>query len=372
MDTTFAVTVQSALIGLAALVALVVLVRMAPGRIGSRHVVYPVAALTVGSLVGAGVLYVDAEYSPFFPQAHLGYLVLVLAVPALGLGLLVASLVRGTSLAVWLVAAAMLVPAPMGWYATHVAPNRLRVDRGVVELPAARSGRQPIRVGIMSDLQTNHIGEHEERAVRMLMAERPDVILIAGDFFQGDLGQLARELPAFRRLLARLRAPGGVFAVRGDVDSGDALDRLVVGTRIRILDDELVTRRIRDRMVAIVGNRLLWAPDVARAPRDQLFGQPPGTIRILLAHRPDVAFALHRSGDADLTVAGHTHGGQVALPIIGPPVTFSQVPRRVGRGGLSRWRNNWVYVSPGIGLERNQAPQVRFLTTPSVGLVTLR
>jgi hypothetical protein len=53
-------------------------------------------------------------------------------------------------------------------------------------------------------------------------------------------------------------------------------------------------------------------------------------------------------------------------------VTFTKVPRRLAWGGLHRYRRNWVYVTPGVGLERNQAPQVRFLTTPSVGLITLR
>ena len=73
----------------------------------------------------------------------------------------------------------------------------------------------------------------------------------------------------------------------------------------------------------------------------------------------------------DLTVAGHTHGGQIALPFLGPPVTLSDLPRSVGAGGLHEVDGNPIYVSTGIGLERGSAPQVRFLTQPSFGIIDI-
>ena len=75
----------------------------------------------------------------------------------------------------------------------------------------------------------------------------------------------------------------------------------------------------------------------------------------------------------DLVVAGHTHGGQLRLPGLGPLVTASNVPRRVGGGGLHRLGGSRrVYVSRGVGMERGQAPRMRFLCPPEVSLLTLR
>ena len=87
-----------------------------------------------------------------------------------------------------------------------------------------------------------------------------------------------------------------------------------------------------------------------------------------MSHRPDTVLELPPDSRVDLTVAGHTHGGQIVLPGFGPLVTLSDVPRSVARGGLHTVDGNRIYVSPGVGLQRGQAPQVRlFSPPPSVG-----
>jgi uncharacterized protein len=93
-------------------------------------------------------------------------------------------------------------------------------------------------------------------------------------------------------------------------------------------------------------------------------------VRILLTHRPDAAFHLPEGG-VELVVSGHTHGGQVQLPWIGPPITMSNVPRDVAAGGLHTLDGQEIYVSGGVGLERATAPQVRLNARPSIGIVTL-
>ncbi len=101
--------------------------------------------------------------------------------------------------------------------------------------------------------------------------------------------------------------------------------------------------------------------------------EAPGStdIRILLTHAPDAALLLPRDSRVDLVVAGHTHGGQIQLPLVGPLVTFSRVPRDVAGGGLHVLDGTQVYVSRGVGCERGQAPQIRFLCPPEVSLLTL-
>ncbi len=70
-------------------------------------------------------------------------------------------------------------------------------------------------------------------------------------------------------------------------------------------------------------------------------------------------------------VAGHTHGGQVQLPIVGPLTIASRVPRSVGAGGLHDLRGRTIYVSRGVGVERGQAPRLRLGAPPEVAIVTL-
>ncbi len=371
MDTTTLTIVALAVALLASATAVVLVVR-SPGPLVLWRALVPLAVLGVAGAVAVVPTASAAPTSRSFSVFHLAYLVAGLALPAVGVVLLIGGAVRGARWPVWVVAVALVVPAPVTWYGTHVAPFRLGVERGEVELPAPRAGSDPIRVGVLSDLQTTRITSYEERAVTKLLGLQPDIIVIPGDLFQGNDRQFRQELAPFRRLLGRLEAPGGVYAVRGDVDRGDRLDQLVAGTDIEILDYDVVTTTVRDRTVRLGGNELLWAPPPAVAMRNELMASDPTDIRILVSHRPDVVLLLPPNSGVDLTVSGHTHAGQIALPLLGPIVTSSRVSRSVARGGMHEVDGNEIFVSSGVGMARLDAPQVRLLTRPAVGLVVLR
>jgi hypothetical protein len=369
---TTAVTVIAVLVAVAALVALVVELVRTPGPVGGRTLVRPVAALAAASFVGAVVVAIGSRPRWLFPVAHLAYLIATIALPAAGLVLLVAAILRRGRVAVAVLGLVLVPTAPIGLYASHVAPYRLRVDHVTVALPAARAGRDAIRIGVLTDLQTTRITSYERGVVDRLLAAHPDVILVGGDLFDGTEAQLAPEVPAFRRLLGRLRAPGGVFAVRGDVDTGDRLDRVTAGTGIRILDNEIVTLHVGDRTVRLGGSPLRWAPDEGIEMRRRLAASPPADVRILLAHRPEIVRGLAPTDQVDLTVAGHTHGGQVAIPGVGPVMPVYALPRSVAAGGLHELVGHQLYVSTGVGMVRGAAPQIRLFTRPSIAVITLR
>lgn len=329
-------------------------------------------ALASAGAVALAVVVVVARPRWLLAAEHLVYLVATIALPATGLAVAVAVALRRGRVAVGAIAAVTVLAAPVGWYGTHVAPYRLEVDREVVALPPERAGSDPITVGVLTDLQTTRITGYEQGAVDELVAASPDIVVLGGDLFDGTDAQLDEEIGRFRELLGQIHAPGGVYAVRGDTDTGDRLDRLVEGTGIEILDNEIVTIEVGDRTVRLGGSPLRWAPPEGVAMRTELAASDPADVRILLAHRPEIVRGLEPDEVVDLTIAGHTHGGQVAIPGIGPVIGVYALPRSVAAGGLHDLEGHRLYVSTGVGMVRGDAPQVRLFTRPSIAVITLR
>jgi predicted MPP superfamily phosphohydrolase len=310
-----------------------------------------------------------------FGEIHGVYLAAVLSIPILGAFVTVTSLLRwpdgrrraalaltGTSLAV--------VPAALGIYATHIGPFQLRVQTVHATVGPERSGQATIRIAVLSDIQTTAVGDHERAAVRAAMATQPDIVLIPGDILQGTDEQNRAAAPQMKALLEQLRAPGGVFVVGGDVERTRNIDAVRPDSMV-LLEDEVAVTTVRDRTVAIGGTLIDYDAPGALAVKDELMSQPTGTVRVLLSHRPDTVLSLAPGSEVDLTVAGHTHGGQVAVPFIGPLMTLTDVPRSVAAGGLHYVHGNQIYVSPGVGMERGRAPQIRFGVPPTVGIIDL-
>jgi predicted MPP superfamily phosphohydrolase len=336
-----------------------------PGRL--------LAALAAAAALLAvkGLVLLGLGVSVPFGVLHVLWLDLVVAIPLAALLLLALTRRRaGPILRAGAVAALCL--APVGAYASLVEPERLVLEQAELELDPRRDGERPLRIGVIADIQCEEVGGHEREAVDRLMAERPDLILVAGDYHQGGGDKLEEQLPALRSLLRRLDAPGGVFAVQGDVESVAEARRVMAGTGVRVLVNDVERVRVGDRRVSIAGIGLAyWSREATRT----LVGleRRPGErdIRIALAHRPDVVRQLRPDSRVDLTVAGHTHGGQVQLPLIGPLTISSRVPRGVGAGGLNELDGRWIYVSRGVGAERGQAPRLRLGAVPEVSLITL-
>jgi predicted MPP superfamily phosphohydrolase len=129
---------------------------------------------------------------------------------------------------------------------------------------------------------------------------------------------------------------------------------------------------IGDRSILLGGVELKFASDASqRLVRNMEDSAGDADIRILLTHRPDVALGLKEHSRIDLVIAGHTHGGQVVVPLFGPPMTLSKIPRHMAAGGLHRINENLIYISRGVGCERAQAPRIRFLCPPEISILTV-
>lgn len=273
----------------------------------------------------------------------------------------------GAQAAAWLAAAGLPVLA----WACFVEPYALERVEATVPLHVLRRGSAAIRVGVLSDLQTTRVASHEHAAVDLLLAEKPDIILLPGDLYQGPPEGWEEVKEDFRGLLQRLIAPGGVYLVPGDCDTNARLADLVIGTPVSLLLGESEPIEIRDRRVRLYG------ADLRRPAQGQLDAfalaglESSDDVRILLAHRPGIAMDVPLDAPLDLVVAGHTHGGQVRLPGGIALVDLSPVPNRVGGGGLHYVGHQLMYVSRGVGMERSLAPRLRLGCRPEVSLLLL-
>jgi predicted MPP superfamily phosphohydrolase len=342
--------------------------RRGPAPLGMGRILRAVGA-AAAAVALKGALLTRAAGS-FFLALHLAYVVGVVLVPAAGLALL--CLARGprSTPAAKLCAAAALLLAPLGAWGTFVEPYRLASERVAIELDPRRAGSEPLRVAVLADLQSCGADDLLREAVRRALEFEPHLILLPGDLMQcTGPGHRERAVVEFRELLAALTAPLGVWFVLGDCDWPPTVERAFEGTAVRILRDESVRLTHADRSVVLAGADFRGDAAFLAGLGSDLGEQE---ILLLTAHYPDVALELVEDSRVDLTIAGHTHGGQVRIPFFGPPITLSRVPRRVAGGGLHDLGGNAIYVSRGVGCERASAPRVRINCPPEVSLLTLR
>ncbi|WP_420440891.1 metallophosphoesterase [Candidatus Poriferisodalis sp.] len=351
-------------------------VRWLRGGLGGGRMLARAAGVGFGGTVLFGVGGLAITGVDGFTLIHVAYVVGTVGVPlAGGMVLLWARPRPGAVTAACVLA---LAAAPVGVYATHVEPFWLKVD--AVEL-AVEGVNEPIRIGVLADLQTTAIGDYERNATERLLGFGPDIVVLPGDLYQFDAELLDERAPQFTQLIERIvdEVPL-VYLVSGNTDTVAGLRQITAGTGARVLDNEIDTFELNGVSVSIGGTTLFGDDAAARRMAQQLVsdeqaaggqaGDSQAGVRILLGHKPD-AIELVRTMPVHLLVAGHTHGGQVSLPIFGPPLTLSNVPRHIAAGGLNELDGTPIYVSTGVGRERGNAPQLRLGARPSIGIIDL-
>lgn len=273
---------------------------------------------------------------------------------------------------------ALALAAGKGFYNSRDL-RRISLDVGVQGLPAAFEG---LKVGHITDIHAGPLvpGRLIRKGVALLMAGRPDMIVLTGDFVSGATrflwttygGFKPHHFDACMEALAGLKAPFGVYAVLGNHDfwSGrEVADRIISGLQgigVRVLRNEAVPLKRKDQELYVIGVDDYWESsyNLTRA----LKGIPESACRILLSHNPDVNEDIERSRKpVDLIIAGHTHGGQIVVPFLGAPYLPSPFGQRY-RAGLVRDGSRKTYVSRGLGLF---FVPIRLNCPPDVTLLTL-
>ncbi len=266
---------------------------------------------------------------------------------------------------------ALALPVALTFWSAYVEPGRLVLKQVEIAVPNWPAQLDGLRFALMSDL---HVGSPRhglanlESVVRTVNAAHPDIVLIPGDLvIRRVLGGRFVEPEPIARELAKLQAPLGVYAVLGNHDWWYDAKRVSEALRaagIPVLDDRSQVIEARGTRFWLAGVSDFWegAHDIRAALADV-----PGTAPVILfTHNPDIFPGV--PARVSLTVAGHTHGGQVRLPWYGPPVVPSRYGRRYAAGHVVE-RGRHLFVTTGLG---TSILPVRFGVPPEVAILTLR
>jgi uncharacterized protein len=269
--------------------------------------------------------------------------------------------------------AAVLAGGTTTVYARRWEPEWLEVRRTQIRTQPSGVAAASIRILHLSDLHASPVvpmGLITEAIARGL-AEQPDLVALTGDFVTGRNA----DWDALREALSVLPVVVPTFACLGNHDGGvwtqrggrgytsQRLQQVLAETGIELLHNRSRQITLRGRPVQITGVGDLWAGECQ--PAIAFFDQQPlpdEALRLVLNHNPD-AKDLFNDYPWDLMLCGHTHGGQLRLPLIGTP--FAPVADKRFVEGLHPWDGRQIYITRGVG----NLHGVRFNCRPEVTLL---
>jgi predicted MPP superfamily phosphohydrolase len=239
-------------------------------------------------------------------------------------------------------------------YGYFVEPYWIEVK--TVEIKTEKLRQTSFKIVHISDMHCDRKIRAEKRVVELVNSIRPDVIVFTGDTINTPVA-----LRTFKDTMKRLEANIGKFAVRGNFDVWYWSDLdLFSDTGFTVLEQDVVTIKKNNEEIQVFGLSFGCTelyPKVLKSTSVERFN-------VLLYHYPDL---IENLGDfsIDLYLAGHTHGGQVAIPLYGALVTLSKYGKKY-ESGKYIVGDTILYVNRGIGMEAGYIPRVRFWARPEI------
>jgi predicted MPP superfamily phosphohydrolase len=276
---------------------------------------------------------------------------------------------RGTNAAVRgavIATGAALAIAEAGRRARYVAPYRPVLERVDIRVPTGIETPPRLRIGFLAD---THVGSviraaDVDRALSLLLDTGPDLLLFGGDYVSESPRHISDAAAVLGNVANTTRF--GSLAVLGNHDYANGAGRMTAALEhrgVRVLRNE--SARIGDDCgelwIAGIDDALLGSPD----PRCAFASIPPSARAIALWHESGWAEQVVHYG-AFLQLSGHSHGGQVRLPLVGPLAAPAGGGRFVE--GLNFAAGMPIYTTRGVGVYR---PPLRLRCPPEVTLVTL-
>lgn len=260
-------------------------------------------------------------------------------------------------------------------YGYSIGQLRLRITRLRLPLRQCSAALSGLRIAQISDI---HIGQHIEREqlerfVGRVNDLQPDLICITGDIIDAPTADIESFLP----VLAGLRATLGVFAILGNHDHYTGADRVEAALRqltpFTVLRDQRTAIDVNGQRLHIVGlddRGRDWARGVPAVPylATALAAIPADQPVLLLCHRPDI-FPQAVDGGVALTLAGHTHGGQLGIPWFNGRVrNLAEFITAFDRGLYER-DGSYLYVNCGLGVT---GQRIRLCTPREITLIEVQ
>jgi predicted MPP superfamily phosphohydrolase len=255
-------------------------------------------------------------------------------------------------------------------YASTIEPGWVSIEQIELTLPRLAQPFDGFRLVQISDIHLSEAltGEQLADIAETILLLRPDLVAITGDFVDHVQG-LKRSISDISEALKPLASSVQVAAVLGNHDywtGHQAVRTMLHETGIKELPNDLIDLEREGSHLYIAGVDDYWERYARLSTVLQNIHDPDGAV-VLLAHEPDYADISRQSGRIDLQISGHSHGGQVVLPFVGPPILPSYAERYPS--GLYALPGMFQYTNRGLG---TIPPRVRFNCRPEISSFTLR
>ena len=265
-------------------------------------------------------------------------------------------------------------------YGSFVEPKMLVINEQTIDLPQIE---EPIRIIFFSDV---HLGpykqsEYLKKIVDKIIKLEPDLVLIGGDIIGNDGANGLKELE-YILPIKKLTEKYPTYAINGNHEYGLNMNSLKKGPifmypnlsreteekmtalGVKYLTNDLEKITIRDQSFYLFGGDEYWA---GRLDPNNLNNRIESISTIALIHNQS-AIAVLEKYQINLMLAGHTHGGQIRLPFIGPIGIVDDVTPRAWYKGLINLGQNYLFVSSGVGETGTRA---RLFNPPEIVLLTI-
>jgi len=256
---------------------------------------------------------------------------------------------------------------------TLIEPNRPRIVRRDIALRRWPERLEGFTIVVLSDFHYDpYFSVHPLRsAIGMVNGLQPELIVLTGDFVSmrlfGDPAAAASAAEPCAQLLRQMKAPHGLWAVMGNHDCSTDPDHVTSALRaagIQVLSNQStpIERDGGRFWLGGVDDVICGGADLAATLHDV----PAGEASVLLAHEPDYADYVAHS-PVDLQISGHSHGGQVRIPLVGPVFLPAMAKKYIW--GLYQIGGLALYTNPGLGTVNLP---IRWNCPPEITLLTLR
>ena len=241
------------------------------------------------------------------------------------------------------------------FYGFKIEPGILDVN--TMHLSSSKmSSNQTLKIAHLTDLHIEGKRDIHDEIVTELQRSPPDLIFLTGDYVN-----LSTSLNVFEEFCSRISRLAPVFAVDGNWENGHYTDRIFKNTGIHYIEDKTEQFSVRGISLNLIGVPF----NDERSCKKMMDKLSTDTVNIILTHTPDLIPLASSAEKVDFYFCGHTHGGQVRLPVYGALVTLCETGKKYEMG-LYRENNMYAYTNRGVGMEGGAAPRVRFLAPPEL------